>query len=1186
MSQRLLLWLLLLLNKTKLFSCTWDVIVIGSGYGGSVMCHELARNFPKWQILLIEAGPNAYTGRGVCLIQDAPLLSLRQQEDEEYNWKFKSEPWNGVCRAMEESKCAYTCGKGSGGSSQISSMIYSRGVPGDFNAWAAEGCTGWDYESVLPHFKNLEKLVAPAPTRPSPIEDSDHGENGIYVTEFCEHSNFARDFITGGVSQGCKHADYNEKNREPDVISFIQQNTNEGKRQNVAADLLIKSDFVIEAALNANVNKLVFQNGQLAGVHFTQNGKVYQAAARREVILSAGVVKSPQILMLSGIGPKSILDAYKIPVVKDLPVGEFLSDQVNFHALIYTTNTVDECIDYDEVYDSIGAWAENELNILAIPEGKEVIAFGRSPKSKLPAGIPDYQITFTASHYATDGGKYLRKNHRITEQFFETVFGPLKGKDALSCTCTLLHPKSKGSLWIREKKPTTDPYISPKIFDVAEDMETLLACIKKAKAIFKSEPMKKYAPTLYPLNIPECNAQGFDSDPYWYCCFKYLAMPAVNGVGTCKMGPPSDKTAVVDPSCKVIGVEKLRVVDASVMRSHVSGPSEATIMMMAKKVADDMKKLYGPAYQFITAQTNFVPDGKPEWDFCVIGLGAAGAILATRLGENPKLKVLALEAGKHTLQAFADKPLGSLLLQKHEDYNWGYVNEVEPNICLGMENQQCSFPRGKGCGGSTCLNAMMHVCSKRNDFERLQEANIQNWNYDNDFQYYKKFEKFSSAGGTPTIVHGASHGTSGPMTVEFARYRTEFANAFMQGAIEKGLTHADYNSKDNTNPNIVSWLQSYTKYGRREETCSTYINTVAKNYPNLTIVYEALVTKIVFNSNKVAIGVNFIKDDQLYYAPVKNEIIVSAGVFNSPKLLMLSGIGPQAHLNSLNIPVVKNAPVGKYMEDHPSIYAPIYVTNTTGKSVNPDDLVSDWFSWLIGGGTKLSLPMAVDLLAFGRSSTSTQKPGYPDYEMIFTAASYASLGGILQRKNHRMKDSFFNEAFGPIASKSNDSMAVICMVLNTKSVGEIQLRDTNPKSSPKIYSKMFTNPADADVMLSCIRKAQQIFESNSMKKYDPQQHIPNIAGCSSYSLNSDAHWKCLFKYMATNIYHQVGTCRMGIDDGNAVVNRNFHVMGVYSLRVIDSSAIRHVPTGHVACHTMMMAEKGFQLIKNDFGNLW
>lgn len=320
----------------------------------------------------------------------------------------------------------------------------------------------------------------------------------------------------------------------------------------------------------------------------------------------------------------------------------------------------------------------------------------------------------------------------------------------------------------------------------------------------------------------------------------------------------------------------------------------------------------------------------PNWDFIIVGAGSAGCILGDRsvntdvfrnivkinirLSENPSVRVLLIESGGNTTQLFQDIPLAAATLQGDLVYNWNYTSEPQPNTCLAMEGQRCSYPRGKGLGGSSQINAMMYVRGNPADYDGWAANGCPGWDYNSVLPYFKKSENFSNL-GQPGKIDISAHGTSGPMMTEFPRYRSDYSPAFVQGAKSLGMSEVDYNAGNQLG---VSYLLANTANGRREDTGGEFITKIAQGRPNFNVTYNSHVTKINFNGKTVT-GVTFTKGSTTYKALINKEVILCGGAINTPQILMLSGIGPASTLQAKGITVLQNLPVGKIMFDHPSI---------------------------------------------------------------------------------------------------------------------------------------------------------------------------------------------------------------------------------------------------------------------------
>uniref|UniRef100_A0A336LQK7 CSON001188 protein n=1 Tax=Culicoides sonorensis TaxID=179676 RepID=A0A336LQK7_CULSO len=567
------------------------------------------------------------------------------------------------------------------------------------------------------------------------------------------------------------------------------------------------------------------------------------------------------------------------------------------------------------------------------------------------------------------------------------------------------------------------------------------------------------------------------------------------------------------------------------------------------------------------------------FDFIVVGAGSAGSIIATRLSENSSVTVLVIEAGTNLDQKFQDVPLAAVQQQRDPTFDWMYTSVAQPDSCLGMTDQSCAYPRGKGLGGSSQINAMMYVRGNKADYDQWAAEGCTGWDYDSLLPYFKRNEGYK-ASGQPGKINASFHGTTGPMTTEFPKFRTDYSPAFVEGAKSLQMNEVDYNS---INQIGVSYLLANTHYGRREDTGQEYLSELAWSRSNFYISLNSHVTKINFNGKTVT-GVLFKRGTTIYKALITKELILCAGAINTPQILMHSGIGPSETLQAKGIPVLKDLPVGKFMDDHPAFFGPTYTTNSSTRSINYYEAYLDILGWSITGSTQLAIPYAIEGVFFNRTSNSSLPNGMPDYELMFTPASMATDRGTDQYKNMRITDELFNLVYGPLLNMNNDTISTLVMVLHPKSIGNVTIRDKNPFSKPIIYPNQFSDPADLDTMLEALRSAQRILTSEPFKKYDPKPYYLNIPGCSQYTFDSDDHWKCCFKYFASTMHHMVGTCRMGpATDPTAVVGPDLRVHGIYRLIVCDSSAMRDVNSGHTAAPVMAMAEKLSDMVKARYG---
>ncbi|XP_018330738.1 glucose dehydrogenase [FAD, quinone] [Agrilus planipennis] len=553
----------------------YDFIVIGSGSAGGVVAARLSE-IPEWKILLLEAGApeTPYT--------QIPGMAYHLQNTP-YNWGYTTTPQESFCLGMEENKCACATGKALGGSTAINSMMYTRGNKRDYDLWADNGNLGWCYDDVLPYFKKMENIDLPH------FDRKYHHQGGPVHVEVPQHlSEYAEDFLEAGKELGIKTVDYNGADQMG--FGITQVTTKHGKRNSVAQaylqpakkrhNLNIKPlSQVVEILINPHTK-------EASGVKYIHDGKLYVAKAEKEVILSAGAYNSPQLLMLSGIGPKEDLEHLEIPVVADLPVGKHLKDHISFIGMDFILNK--EKDKPTDPHEDLVQWLKEGKGPLASIRA-EGLGYIRTEVSKDPEDYPDIEIIFSPKSRKI--GEEKARNIRVKKEIYDGLWRPLEDKETFSIEVMLTHPKSTGTLKLKSKNPFHPPLLDARQLTDPDnhDLETMLAGVKKALEIPKTHAFQKYGAHLNEHPIPGCEALEFGSENYWKCAIRHLSVSLRHTTGTCRMGPKHDKDAVVDNKLKVHGIHKLRVADASVIPVSISGHTNAAAIMIGEKAADIIK---------------------------------------------------------------------------------------------------------------------------------------------------------------------------------------------------------------------------------------------------------------------------------------------------------------------------------------------------------------------------------------------------------------------------------------------------------------------------------------------------------------------------------------------------------------------------------------------------------------------
>lgn len=326
------------------------------------------------------------------------------------------------------------------------------------------------------------------------------------------------------------------------------------------------------------------------GVEILANGRKYRVMARKEVILSAGAVNSPQLLMLSGIGPKEHLDQIGIKTLADLPVGYNLMDHVALGGMTFLTMPNTTLISDRIVNDPkfMYQFMTYHDGVYSIPGGTEALAFVDLKNPKDPDGYPDLELLFTSSTLA--GEDTLKANFGLKDSVYNSVYKPIKGQDGFMILPMVLRPKSKGRIFLRNMNPLTPPIIDMGYFKDPQDLDILVEGVKLSRKIATTEAFKVLKPRMHNIPVPACRNLSMETDEYWRCHAKHLSFTIYHQSGTCKMGPSSDPTAVLDNRLKVHKVKNLRVVDASMFPEIPASHPNAVIIMVAEKASDIIKE--------------------------------------------------------------------------------------------------------------------------------------------------------------------------------------------------------------------------------------------------------------------------------------------------------------------------------------------------------------------------------------------------------------------------------------------------------------------------------------------------------------------------------------------------------------------------------------------------------------------
>lgn len=506
------------------------------------------------------------------------LFSLQLTEED---WGYRTQPSEGSCLSMKDGRCTWPRGKALGGSSTINAMVYMRGNKRDYDTWAKMGNPGWDYTSVLEAFKKFENLLVPNLI-------GDYGAGGeLGLTRYnCDQP--IRNLLQESAEKlGVPRLEVEDKCGSFDSLMTV----NGGTRSNTAKVFLgaAKNRKNLKIAVKAHVTHINIDETTktVKGLQVKVGDKLLTLNARKEVIISAGAINSPQILMLSGIGPRNHLESLNIKVIQDLPVGEHLEDHLTFCGLYLK---IDESavvpLQPHEILTELYKYFAFQMGAFTEISLTNFMSF---INTKNDSDYPNMQFHHTL-HFKNEDYLLptLWQTINALDEVRESVLEYNKRYSLLGIYPTLLTPKSTGRILLNNTNPFEHPLIHTNYLTNAEDVKVLIEAIRFVQRVMVTEPLSQHNPEIVPLNIPNCVEHPFDGDDYWECVLRNTAKTLYHPTGTCKMGPDG----VVDPTLKVYGVKGLRVVDASIMPKIVSANTNAASIMIGQKGADFIIKQY------------------------------------------------------------------------------------------------------------------------------------------------------------------------------------------------------------------------------------------------------------------------------------------------------------------------------------------------------------------------------------------------------------------------------------------------------------------------------------------------------------------------------------------------------------------------------------------------------------------
>ena len=528
-----------------------------------------------------------------------------------------------------------------------------------------------------------------------------------------------------------------------------------------------------------------------------------------------------------------------------------------------------------------------------------------------------------------------------------------------------------------------------------------------------------------------------------------------------------------------------------------------------------------------------------NFNYIIIGAGSSGCVLANRLTENEKNKVLLIEAGGRDLYPWIHIPVGYFKTMHNPMTDWCFKIQSDP----GLNGREMNYPRGKTLGGSSSINGLLYIRGQSNDYDYWRQLGNIGWSWNDVLPYFIKCENQERG-------QSKFHGINGPLSVSDQRIKLKLLDTFIDAAEENNIPRTnDFNTGVTEG---CGYFQVTEKNGLRCSAAVGYLNPIKKR-KNLKIITKAHVKNIEFKNNK-AVAVNYFLKNILKKSYADTEIILSAGSIGSPHILQASGVGPANLLKKYNISIVKDHPyVGKNLHDH-LMLRPVYKVKNI---YTLNKLYHSYYLKMIAGLNFIFFrkgPLTMGASQLCGFTKSDENLATPNLQFHVAPMSTDKLGGA------GLHDF---PAFTPTVTN-----------IRPTSRGHIELGNADTRVSPKIFMNYLSSDEDKKIAIKSIKITRKIvLESKAFKPYEPEEMRPGI------NLSDEEILSEVGKY-ANTVFHPVGTCKMGSDE-TAVVNDRLKAHGLENLRIVDASIMPHITSGNTNAPTIMIAEKASDMILED-----